>query len=74
MVQYRVKGDARFTTYVEIAEEIGDSYRVIMKRVSDSSVREQSEMMSKHLFELCLRTGFLTKVQDSGKELKRQIA
>ena len=74
MVQYRVKGDAQFTTYVEIAEEIGDSYRVIMKRVSDSSVREQTEMMSKHLFELCLRTGFLTKVQESGEGIKRQIA
>ncbi len=72
MVQYRVKGDALITTYVEIAEEIGDSYRVIMKRVSDSSVREQSELMSKHLFELCLRTGFLTKVDQ--KEVNRQIA
>ncbi|RKX90654.1 MAG: hypothetical protein DRP59_09565 [Spirochaetes bacterium] len=72
MVQYRVKGDALITTYVEIAEEIGDSYRVIMKRVSDSSVREQSELMSKHLFELCLRTGFLTKVEE--KKIDRQIA
>ena len=72
MVQYRVKGEAQFITYVEIVEELGDSYRVLMKRVTESSVRERSEMMSKHLFELCLRTGFLTKV---GKESSaRQIA
>ncbi len=71
MVQYRVKGEAQFTTYVEIVEELGDSYRVLMKRVTESSVRERSEMMSKHLFELCLRTGFLTEVskEDSYKQI-----
>ncbi len=72
MIQYRVKGDAHFTTYVEIIEEIDDSYKLLMKRVTDSSVREKTEMMSKHLFELCLRTGFLTAVESA--DLHKQTA
>ncbi len=62
-MEYRVKGRGSFITYVEIMEEYDDSYKLLMKRVSDSSVREKTEMMSKHLFELCVRTGFLTAVK-----------
>ncbi len=64
-MEYRVKGRGSFITYVEIMEEDGDSYKLLMKRVSDSSVREKTEMMSKHLFELCVRTGFLTAVKSA---------
>ncbi len=70
--QYRVKGEALYTTYVEIVEDVGDSYKVLMKRVTESSVREKTEMMSKHLFDLCLRTGFLTAVEKG--ESYKQIA
>ena len=71
-MEYRVKGEGSFTTYVEILEEFDDSYKLIMKRVTESSVREKSEMMSKHLFELCIRTGFLTAVKTEQRH--RQIA
>ncbi len=71
-MEYRVKGDGPFTTYVEIVEEFEDSYRLVMKKVGESSVREKTEMMSKHLFELCVRTGFLTAVKREQRH--RQIA
>ncbi len=71
-MEYRVKGEGSFTTYVEILEEFDDSYKLIMKRVTESSVREKTEMMSKHLFELCVRTGFLTAVKSERRH--RQIA
>jgi hypothetical protein len=71
-MEYRVKGEGSFTTYVEILEEFDDSYRLVMKRVTESSVREKTEMMSKHLFELCVRTGFLTAVKAERRH--RQIA
>lgn len=71
-MEYRVKGQGSFITYVEIMEEYDDSYKLLMKRVSDSSVREKTEMMSKHLFELCVSTGFLTAVKSSA--FHKQIA
>ncbi len=71
-MEYRVKGEGNFTTYVEILEEFEDSYKLVMKRVTASSVREKTEMMSKHLFELCVRTGFLTAIKSRRKH--RQIA
>jgi len=71
-MEYRVKGRGSFSTFVEIIEEYDDSYKLLMKRVSDSSVREKTEMMSKHLFELCVRTGFLTAVKEAASH--KQIA
>ena len=71
-MEYRVKGESNITTYVEILEEFEDSYKLVMKRVTESSVREKTEMMSKHLFELCIRTGFLTAVKTERHH--RQIA
>ena len=71
-MEYRVKGEGSFTTYVEILEEFEDSYKLVMKRVTESSVRKKTEMMNKHLFELCVRTGFLTAVKS--EKHHRQIA
>ena len=63
-MEYRVKGEGNFTTYVEVMEEYEDSYMLLMKKVTESSVREKREMMSKNLFDLCLRTGFLTALKE----------
>lgn len=71
-MEYRVKGNGNYTMYVEILEEFEDSYKLNMRRVSESSVREKTEMMSKHLFELCVRTGFITAIRK--RKQHRQIA
>lgn len=64
MKDYRIQGNEDFITYVSVVEEFDDSYKVVIKRVGESSTREKTEMLSKHLLELCVRTGYMSEVQE----------
>ncbi len=69
MKDYRIQGNEDFTTYVSLVEEFEDSYKVIIKKVGNSSTREKTEMLSKHLLELCIRTGYLSEVNQVQMQL-----
>ena len=63
MKDYRIQGSEDFATYVSLVEEFDDSYKVVIKKIGESSTREKTEMLSKHLLELCVRTGYMSEVQ-----------
>ncbi len=65
MKDYRIQGDENYTTYVSLLEEFDDSYKVVIKKVGESSTKEKTEMLSKHLLELCIRTGYMSEVNTS---------
>ncbi len=65
MKDYRIQGNENYTTYVSLLEEFDDSYKVVIKKVGESSTRERTEMLSKHLLELCIRTGYMSEVNTS---------
>jgi hypothetical protein len=69
MKDYRIRGNEDYTTYVSLVEEFDDSYRVVIKKVGDSSTHEKTEMLSKHLLELCVRTGYMSEVNQSNLQL-----
>ena len=62
MKDYKIQGNNEYTTYVSLVEEFDDSYKVIIKKTSDSFTKEKTEMLSKHLLELCVRTGYMSEV------------
>ncbi len=63
MKDYKIRGNENYTTYVKLVEEFDDSYKVVIKKITDSSTREKTEMLSKHLLELCVRTGYMSEVK-----------
>ncbi|MCK5199617.1 MAG: hypothetical protein KAR21_14755 [Spirochaetales bacterium] len=63
MKDYRIQGSEDFATYISLVEEFDDSYKVVIKKIGESSTREKTEMLSKHLLELCVRTGYMSEVQ-----------
>lgn len=63
MKDYRIQGNEDFTTYVSLIEEFDDSYKVIIKKIGETSTREKTEILSKHLLELCVRTGYMSEVK-----------
>ena len=69
MKDYRIQGNEDFTTYISLIEEFDDSYKVVIKKVGDSSTREKTEMLSKHLLELCIRTGYMSEVNQVQMQL-----
>jgi len=62
MKDYRIQGNEDCATYVSLVEEFDDSYKVIIKRKSESFTKEKTEILSKHLLELCVRTGYMSEV------------
>ena len=69
MKDYRIQGNEDFTTYISLIEEFDDAYKVIIKKVGESSTREKTEMLSKHLLELCVRTGYMSEVNQAQMQL-----
>lgn len=65
MKDYRIQGSEDYITYVSLVEEFDDSYRVIIKKTGDFCTKERSEILSKHLLELCVRTGYMSEVSQS---------
>jgi len=62
MKDYRIQGNEDFATYVSLVEEFDDSYKVVIKKTGETFSKEKTEMLSKHLLELCVRTGYMSEV------------
>lgn len=62
--QYRVKGIAGVETYLEVLREETEGYRILIRTYTDSSVKESEEFISFHLFDACVRTGYLTECRE----------
>ncbi len=69
MKDYRIQGNEDFTTYVSLVEEFDDSFKVIIKKTGDSFTKEKTEMLSKHLLELCVRTGYMCEVNQTQMQM-----
>ncbi len=62
MIQYIVKGNSPVKTYLEIVSETNDGYDVRITSEYEDYSKTMDEYMSKELFESCLRTGYLIKI------------
>ena len=62
MIQYVVKGTGRIKTYLEIVRETDSGYDVRITSEYEDCSKTMDEYMSKELFDSCLRTGYLTRV------------
>ncbi|MCF7928802.1 MAG: hypothetical protein K9L68_07630 [Spirochaetales bacterium] len=60
MREYTIQGDATGKRYLRIIGEISSGYEVVIIREMDGYVREHHDIMARHLFDTCLRTGYLT--------------
>ena len=65
MKDYRIRGNENYTTYVSLVEEFDDSYKVVIKKTTESVTKEKTEILSKHLLELCVRTGYMSEVSQA---------
>ena len=59
MKRYCIKCRADRKEYIEIIKEIEDGYLIRFTRLSDGNERISEETMTRHLFNICLKTGFI---------------
>lgn len=63
MGTYTLKSIGKATDYMTIQREMNDGYVVKIVRDRDGYDEVTTDFISKTLFESCLRTGYITKVE-----------
>ncbi|MCR5723740.1 MAG: hypothetical protein K6G80_01485 [Treponema sp.] len=63
MGTYTLKSIGKATDYMTIVREMDDGYVVRIVRDKDGYEDVTNDYISKSLFESCVRTGYLTKVE-----------
>jgi hypothetical protein len=59
MKRYCVKGRSGRIEYFDILREIEDGFLIRLTRIIDGDERIIEEPMTRHLFNICLKTGYI---------------
>jgi hypothetical protein len=59
MKRYHVKCRPGRVEYFDIVKEIEDGYLVRLTRIYDGSEKVFEETLTRHLFNICLKTGYI---------------
>ena len=65
MAYYTLKTIAKTNDYMAVLRETEDGYVVRIVRDKDGYDEITTDFISRTLFESCLRTGYLTKIEDT---------
>jgi len=63
MKRYCLKSQSGKTEYFDIISENDDDYKIRITRISGGSEKVIEETMSRHLFELCMKTGYIYELE-----------
>lgn len=64
MQSYLLKSHSQSNDYMTLLEEVDDGYIVRIVRDKDGYEEVITDFISKLLFDSCLRTGYITKIED----------
>jgi hypothetical protein len=59
MKRYGIKSREGRIEYFDIISEVEDGYRVRLTKIYDGNEKVSEEYMTRHLFNLCLKTGYI---------------
>lgn len=62
MRKFRVKGTESYPEILTIIHEAEDKFRVLLEKNNGYGMEKREEVLSKQLFESCLRTKYLTEI------------
>ena len=63
MKRYCIKCRTGRIEFFDIIAENDDGYRIRLTRLSDGNERIIEESMSRHLFNMCLKTGYIYELE-----------
>ena len=61
MKRYMIKSEPGKMEYLDILEETDEGYKVRITRIVDGDERILEELLTRHLFNICVKTGFLSE-------------
>ncbi|OQY38762.1 MAG: hypothetical protein B6229_05090 [Spirochaetaceae bacterium 4572_7] len=62
MRKFRVKGSENYPEILTIVHEADDKLKVLLEKNNGYGLESREEIMSKQLFDSCLRTNYLTEI------------
>lgn len=62
MKRYCIKCRKDRIEYIDIIKEIEDGYLIRFTRINDGNKRITEETMTRHLFEICIKTGYICEM------------
>ena len=65
MKRYSVKSLPGRTEYIDILEEMDNEYLVRFTRNNDGRVKTSEEKITRHLFDICVQTGYINQMESS---------
>ena len=65
MKRYCIKCRAGRIEFFDIIAENDDGYRIRLTRLSDGNERTVEETMTRHLFNICVKTGYIYELENS---------
>ena len=65
MESYLLKSHSQSNDYMTLLEEVDEGYIVRIVRDKDGYEEVITDFISKMLFDSCVRTGYITKVEDA---------
>ena len=63
MKRYSIKNQNGRTDYIDVLKEIEDGYLIRLTRRNDGNEKISEETISRHLFNICLQTGYLCETE-----------
>jgi len=65
MKRYSIKCLSDSTEYIDILEELDNEYRVRFTRNNSGRIKTTEETITRHLFNICVQTGYLNPMTES---------
>jgi hypothetical protein len=62
MRRYSIKSRPGWSEYVDIIKETDEGYKIRHTRLSDGDERISEEYIDRHLFDICVKTGYLSEL------------
>ncbi|MDR2159492.1 MAG: hypothetical protein LBP23_05435 [Treponema sp.] len=62
MKRYCIKGRPGRIEYLDVLREIEDGFLIRLTRVTDGNERIIEESITRHLFNICLKTGYICEI------------
>ena len=65
MKRYNIKSMSGNTEYIDILQEMDDSFHVRFTRNNNGYIKTTEETITRHLFNICLQTGYLYQMSEN---------
>ena len=65
MKRYTIKSLPGRTEYIDVLKETDNEYLVRFTRINDGRVKTSEETITRHLFNICVETGYINPMSES---------